>query len=216
MRAAVETFAVTGLARTTLRQVADAAGLTTGTLYHHYATKEALYIAAFLWAVDQLYAEYDDAIEGVDTLRERLLATLERTRVMAKRSPATLHLIVRGWVEHQDVNGEPMPPSAAAIRFVQRIVDDAHRAGEIDRTDRRQVSDVIRAVGWGTIAIGLTGGDHLDHAVAGFRRVLEGTLFETRPAPAGDAPARPPRRTRRRTPAPVPDPRPPGPIRPEG
>ena len=79
LRAAVETFAVTGLARTTLRQVADAAGLTTGTLYHHYATKEALYIAAFLWAVDQLYAEYDDAIEGVDTLRERLLATLERT-----------------------------------------------------------------------------------------------------------------------------------------
>ena len=117
---------------------------------------------------------------------------------MAKRSPNTLHLIVRGWVEHQDVNGEPMPPSAAAIRFVQRIVDDAHRAGEIDRTDRRQVSDVMRAVGWGTIAIGLTGGDHLDHAVAGFRRVLEGTLFES-PAPAtADGPPTSPPRTRRR------------------
>ena len=198
LRAAVEAFAETGLARTTLRQVADAAGLTTGTLYHHYATKEALYIAAFMSAVDQLYAEYDDAIAGVDTLRGRLLATLERTRLVAKRSPATLHLIVRAWVEHQDVNGEPMPPSASAIRFVQRIVDDAHRAGEIDRTDRRQVSDVFRAVGWGTIAIGLTGGDHLNHAVAGIRRVLEGTLFvSSSMTPADPAPST----SRRRRPA---------------
>jgi AcrR family transcriptional regulator len=54
LRAAVETFAEYGLARTTLRQVADAAGMTTGTLYHHYATKEALFVAAFTWAVDQL------------------------------------------------------------------------------------------------------------------------------------------------------------------
>jgi hypothetical protein len=126
---------------------------------------------------------------------------LERTRVVAKRSPATLHLIARAWVEHQDVNGEPMPPSASAIRFVQRIVDDAHRAGEIDRTDRRQVSDVFRAVGWGTIAIGLTGDDHLNHAVAGIRRVLEGSLFE-QPAAAAPASRTPsPRPARRRAPA---------------
>jgi hypothetical protein len=103
---------------------------------------------------------------------------------MAKRAPAVPNLILRAWVEHQTVNGEPLPEPESARRFIRQLVDDACRNGEISAADRREVYNVFRAAGWGLVAIGLTGTDHLDHAAAGMKRVLKGTMFVGRPGPA--------------------------------
>ena len=61
---------------------------------------------------------------------------------------------------------------------MRTLVDDAARNGEIEWSDRRRVFNVYRTLGWGMMAIALTGGDHLDHAEAGVRHALRGTLFK--------------------------------------
>jgi AcrR family transcriptional regulator len=177
LEAGVTCFAARGLARTTLREVAIAAGLTTGTLYHHYRTKEALYVASYVWAVEEMYAEFEQAIVGFTTLEDRLVATVECTRRLAQERSALLNIVLRAWVEHGETGGQPLPDPPAVGKFVRTLVDDAARNGEIEWADRRQIFNVYRTIGWGMTAIALTGDDHLEHAAAGVRRVLRGSMF---------------------------------------
>lgn len=178
LKAGVACFAVKGLARTTLREVSVAAGLTTGTLYHHFRTKEALYVASYEWAIDEMYAEFTRAIVGKTTLEDRLVATLAATRRLGRERPALLNIVLRAWVEHGEAGGEPLPDPPSVGTFVRTLVDDAARNGEIEWSDRRRVFNVYRALGWGMTAIALTGDDHLEHAEAGIRRALRGKLFK--------------------------------------
>ena len=178
LQAGVACFAVKGLARTTLREVSVAAGLTTGTLYHHYRTKEALYIASYVWAVDEMYAELTRAIVGKTRLEDRLVATLAATRRLGRERPALLNIVLRAWVEHGEAGGEPLPDPPSVGTFVRTLVDDAANNGEIEWSDRRRVFNVYRTLGWGMMAIALTGDDHLEHAAAGVRRALRGTMFK--------------------------------------
>ena len=90
-------------------EVSVAAGLTTGTLYHHYRTKEALYVASYVWAIDEMYAEFTRAIVGKTTLEDRLVATLAATRRLGRERPALLNIVLRAWVEHGEAGGEPCP-----------------------------------------------------------------------------------------------------------
>ena len=53
LAAAVRCFAAHGLAGTGMRDIARAAGLTEGTLYHYFPSKDALIEGAFRWSAFQ-------------------------------------------------------------------------------------------------------------------------------------------------------------------
>ena len=80
LRTARELFAADGYAGTSLQAIADAAGVTKGALYHHFAGKEELFAAVYDREQDALVAE----AEGAPDLEEACVAYLR-----AARDPAT-------------------------------------------------------------------------------------------------------------------------------
>ncbi|WP_017541069.1 TetR/AcrR family transcriptional regulator [Nocardiopsis halophila] len=76
LETAAEVFARQGFAATTIRQVADAAGMLAGSLYYHFDSKEAMADEILSGFLDDLWAAYDGILaDGQDarTTLERLI-----------------------------------------------------------------------------------------------------------------------------------------------
>ena len=74
-RAAVETFLEHGYDGTTMETVAQAAGITKGTLYSRYSDKRALFIAVCAWALTRLERDERAPEPLPDNLAEALTVT---------------------------------------------------------------------------------------------------------------------------------------------
>src|SRR5262245_50184837 len=59
LAAAAATFADTGFAATDVQVIADRVGVSKGTIYRYYPTKEALFLAAVETGLDELSSEMD-------------------------------------------------------------------------------------------------------------------------------------------------------------
>ena len=60
---AASMFAERGLRATTVRDIADAAGILSGSLYHHFASKEAMIDEVLRGFLDWLFARYQEIID---------------------------------------------------------------------------------------------------------------------------------------------------------
>ena len=62
---AAELFAARGYADTTVREIADAAGILSGSLYHHFDSKESMVEALLRDFLDRIGPQYRDIIARV-------------------------------------------------------------------------------------------------------------------------------------------------------
>ncbi len=76
-RAAVAVIAREGYAGTTMRMVAEEAGVSTGMLNHYFANRKDLLIQALVYVSERSLVRYAGAIEGIEPGVERLEALLE-------------------------------------------------------------------------------------------------------------------------------------------
>lgn len=74
-------FAERGLRATTVRDIADSAGILSGSLYHHFASKEAIVDEILRGFLDALFGEYrrivDSGLTPRETLEELVRASFE-------------------------------------------------------------------------------------------------------------------------------------------
>ncbi|AZG47879.1 TetR/AcrR family transcriptional regulator [Gordonia insulae] len=74
-------FAEQGLRSTTVRDIADAAGILSGSLYHHFDSKESMVDEILRGFLDDLFARYreiaDSSLTAADTLRRLVVASFE-------------------------------------------------------------------------------------------------------------------------------------------
>jgi len=175
---AVERFAREGLARTTLREVAQGAGLTQGTLYHHFSAKSELYMTAYVFAVEELYRHFREAVADEPSLRGRVSALLDCMLRLQTDAPHLLTFILRAWVEHESESEElpPLPIPAAVTEFLQLLSGDAVDRGEIAAEDVDGLVAVFRSVAWGVGVLSLTS-QQPTAAVEGFKKLFEGRLM---------------------------------------
>jgi len=75
-RAAAAVIAREGFAGTTMRQVADEAGVSTGMLNHYFANRQEMLTAALVYVSERSQERYQNAIEGLEPGVERLRALL--------------------------------------------------------------------------------------------------------------------------------------------
>lgn len=81
LREAAELFAKQGVAGTTVREIADAAGILSGSLYHHFASKDEIVEAVLAAFMTDLRARYDAVLGSgappAERLRGLVLASLQ-------------------------------------------------------------------------------------------------------------------------------------------
>ena len=65
-------FAERGLRATTVRDIADAAGILSGSLYHHFSSKEAIVDEILRGFLDSLFGDYQRIVDAGSSPRETL------------------------------------------------------------------------------------------------------------------------------------------------
>lgn len=141
-RAAYELFAEGGFAQANVAQIAARAGVTKGSVYHHYQSKKDLILAACQhyyrsWQ-RQIYRELAPLTDPLDRLRA-VLASSVRSCVIDRRNRVfTAEIFARslsdadvraGWAQFYDTVRETYIGLVAAARAAGRLdVDDPRRA----------------------------------------------------------------------------------------
>ena len=76
LRIAARLFAERGYRNTTVRDIADAAGILSGSLYHHFDSKEAMVDEILSSFQESLFASYDEILASSLSPRERIEAAV--------------------------------------------------------------------------------------------------------------------------------------------
>src|SRR5579859_5108959 len=74
LAAASDLFATKGFEATSMRDIAGAAGMMSGSLYYHFASKEELYVAVQDASISKIYDAVAAAVEGICAPWDRLEA----------------------------------------------------------------------------------------------------------------------------------------------
>jgi len=69
---AAQLFAEKGFKNTTVRDIADAAGILSGSLYHHFDSKESMVDEILSTFQEALFAQYDEILASADDARTKL------------------------------------------------------------------------------------------------------------------------------------------------
>jgi AcrR family transcriptional regulator len=77
LAAALQLFREKGFESATMRDIAAAAAVATGAAYYYFASKDAIVLAFYRQAAEEMAGELEAAIESTTDLRKRLAAILE-------------------------------------------------------------------------------------------------------------------------------------------
>mgnify|MGYP001397350430 CR=1 FL=1 len=120
---AAEVFASQGYAATTIRKVADAAGILGGSLYYHFDSKESMVDEILSTFLDEMWAAYDRVLAAGLGARETMEAIVtESFRCIDRHRPAVV--IYQNESRYLAATGE---------RFA--YLDESHRRFEAMWTD---------------------------------------------------------------------------------
>jgi AcrR family transcriptional regulator len=72
LRIAAQLFASKGFKNTTVRDIADASGILSGSLYHHFDSKESIIDEVLSTFQDELFGKYDEILAGDEDARAKL------------------------------------------------------------------------------------------------------------------------------------------------
>jgi AcrR family transcriptional regulator len=184
LAAARAAFAADGFDATTNRAIAEAAGITAGAIYHYYPSKSDLYVAVYGEVQAQVYAAFEQAIQGHDELLDRFAAVLDAV-VVLNRTDASLAGFVVGVAgeaqKHPELREVLRPFRRVNSSFLGRLVADAAERGEFAAdVDQRAVEDLLNAVLSGLARFSTQIGDSQRHAAAvdTLKRFFAGTLID--------------------------------------
>jgi AcrR family transcriptional regulator len=146
LAAAVRCFAARGLAGAGMRDIARAAGLTEGTLYHYFPSKDALIEEAFRWSAFRPADVRASLARPAAPLGERLRAVGEEFLAALRREPDWTRVVIREALRAApDGERSPMREALVAlagerIRTLAAALRDEMRAGRIAERDPHQVA----------------------------------------------------------------------------
>lgn len=128
---AVAVFLERGYDGTSMADLAQAAGVTKSSFYHHFTGKEELFVRGTRRALDALFAVLDEPETLQGPARDRLRHVIRRTvAVIAQHRPEVALLVrTRG---NTEVEREALARRREFDRAVTRVVRQAVREGGLD------------------------------------------------------------------------------------
>ncbi|MGI8662543.1 MAG: TetR/AcrR family transcriptional regulator [Acidimicrobiales bacterium] len=155
--AARSCYATYGYAATTNRMIADAAGLTSAAIYHHFGQKHELMLAVHE-ATEQAYvARIQEAIETVDGFTARAEALLRVIHAVVVEDPEQIAFATIARDEagrHEEL--APIKQDRAYARLFEDLTDYGVETGEVRKADRDEVQGALAALATGLAVLGAT------------------------------------------------------------
>jgi TetR/AcrR family transcriptional regulator len=142
LREATEKFVAGGYAAVSMQQIADAAGVTKATLYHHFRDKEDLFLEVMRLAMRRSQDQFAATLDGGATLRDKLIAVamhhVSSERADLQRLFADLH-------QHAGEEGKRafLATCDRPWAFLEPVIAAAIDRGEIAPIDPGFASRVI-------------------------------------------------------------------------
>jgi TetR/AcrR family transcriptional regulator, cholesterol catabolism regulator len=94
---AAELFAQKGFRATTVREIADAAGILSGSLYHHFDSKESIGDEILSSFINDVLADYRAAVSSASPPRAVLEQIVRTTSATLSRHRAALGMLQNDW-----------------------------------------------------------------------------------------------------------------------
>ncbi|RIK06090.1 MAG: hypothetical protein DCC49_11880, partial [Acidobacteria bacterium] len=176
-------FAEQGFDKTTIKDVALDADITTGAIYHYFDSKQALFRAVTDEVQQAFLKAFGDAIGKSESFLGRLRAVSEAAVALNDRDSSTAGFIAVMPIEmrrHPEFEDDVARRTSVTITLFESIVDEAKDRGEIaSDANTRAVANLILAT-----TMGLALFSTLDRERSTYRdasdayiRLAEGTLF---------------------------------------
>ncbi|WP_396877251.1 TetR/AcrR family transcriptional regulator [Mycolicibacter heraklionensis] len=178
--ATIACVAELGYARTTIRQIARTAGVTSANIYNYFPNKAELVAAAIATRAEIALPRLRRAAQRPGTVVDRIEAVLDESGNLMREHPdlATFEWAIRAQNAVTVYPGETESGGLAALRdIITGIVDDGDSRLA---TGARPAIEVTYALVYGLTELAATGTPEAYHAaLAAAKRLIRGTLFAT-------------------------------------
>lgn len=174
--AARRLFAERGYGAVTNKDVATAAGITPGALYHYVESKRDLYAAVHADVQARVYGRFTEAVESCDTFIGKFEAVLEAAYVMNMEDQSLALFLGAVRIDIRRYDDLSVKLATGVVRrdqFFTELVDIGMATGEIEPENRQLVIEFIRV-----ILIGLT--DVVTPSKTDYRGVTDGLKLAMR------------------------------------
>lgn len=177
--AARQVFSGKGFDNTNVSDVAAAAGVSQGTIYHYFDSKDDLFMAVFEdWLATCVYQADAESIGIADTAADRLRAFAHATAQTMSASADFIPVQMEFWSHmlRNEVIRERFQLIFAELRtFLGQVIQAGVASGEFRRTDAEMLAAIAIAVYDGLILQWLADPDSVDWQQAS-RVLVETTL----------------------------------------
>ena len=168
-------FAQKGYRATTVREIADAAGILSGSLYHHFDSKESIGDEILSGFINEVLADYRTAVASAASPRAAIEQIVRSTSRTLSRHRAALAML-----QHDFVYFTTLPRFAylpKALREIERIwiaqLEQGKQAGLFRADlDAKLTYRLMRDVLWIPVQWRRTGGYTAEQVVDGFLSIL--------------------------------------------
>jgi TetR/AcrR family transcriptional regulator, cholesterol catabolism regulator len=170
-----ELFAQKGYRATTVREIADAAGILSGSLYHHFDSKESIADEILSSFINEVLADYRGAVASAQDPRAAIEQIVRSTSLTLSRHRAALAMLQNDWSYFAAHPRFAYLPKA--LREIERIWVTQLEAGKASGLfradlDAKLTYRLLRDILWIPEQWRRTRGYSTDQVVGGFLRIL--------------------------------------------
>ena len=152
LQAATGVFASEGYRNTDMQSIADAAGVSKGTLYTYYESKEKLFLSACRLGVELLSEKIEASYDKSQSFLDRLPKAIHAYLVFFDENPEIVELLMQERAEFRDRKQSTYfeHKAARSAKFTSEIEADI-RDGKLRDLPVNRVKDVVGDLLYGTI-----------------------------------------------------------------
>jgi len=182
LEAAEECFTRYGYDSTGVAEICNTAGVSKGALYHHFPSKQAIFVEMFETWMRSFVAEMERIRDSAASVPAALLRMVKMTGLIFQTASGQLPLFIE-FLTKASRDPETWKATIAPYKFFRKFFADLiHRGieeGTIQEVDPERTAKIIVAYGAGLVMQGVfdpEGGQWVDVGVQGITLILKGII----------------------------------------